>query len=153
MIAEPIETHVAVDRVAQLHAQIDELEKALVDFPKKETRLIHTFTPGLYSRTIVMAPGCIYTSKIHKTEHQFVVLRGLCSVKNVLTGEWEHVQAPYLGITKPGSRRVLVIHEETTWTTFHPTSETDLERIEEQLIERHDQHLALDKRSQSCLGD
>ncbi len=152
MIAE-IESLQQTDPVAARHAEIDALEQALFDYPKKETHLIHNFTPGLYSRTIVMAPGCIYTSKIHRTEHQFAVLTGLCSVKNVLTGEWEHIKAPFLGITKPGTRRVLVIHEETIWTTFHPTSETDLVRLEEQLIEPHDQHLELTARRSQCLGD
>jgi hypothetical protein len=36
--------------------------------------------------------------------------------------------------TLPGTKRALYIHEDATWVTFHPTPETDLEKIETQLI-------------------
>lgn len=135
-----------------MHAKIDALECALSAYPEPDHRTIHTFTPGLYSRTFVMPAGSIYTSKIHRTKHQFAVLKGDCSVKNVLTGKWERIRAPHLGITEPGTRRVLVIHEETIWTTFHPTDETDLVKLENDLIEPHEHTLQLSKRRSQCLG-
>lgn len=135
------------------HARIDSLEEALLRYPEPDHMTVHRFTPGLYSRTFIMPAGSIYTSKIHKTEHQFAVLKGLCSVKNALTGEWIHIRAPYLGITYPGTRRVLVIHEETIWTTFHPTPETDLEKLEQELIEPHPHSLEISAlRRAKCLG-
>lgn len=138
---------------ADMHLRIDALEAALLDYPEPDHTTIHRFTPHLYSRTFIMPAGSIYTSKQHKTEHQFAVLKGLCSVKNVLTNEWQHIRAPYLGITLPGTRRVLVIHEETVWTTFHPTDETDLEKLEAQLIEPRDFSLQIaEKRRLQCLG-
>ncbi len=141
------------ERVAEMHAKIDDLESMLVCMPEPDHRTIHGFSRGLYSRTFVMPAGSIYTSKIHRTEHHFVVRRGLCSVLNVLTNTWEHLSTGHMGITKPGTRRVLVIHEETTWTTFHPTEETDLGKLEEQLIEPHAHTLSLaEQRRQPCLG-
>ncbi len=132
--------------VAVCHDQIDALEAWLANQPRPSDQTIHTFTPGLYSRTFIMPAGAVYTSKIHKTEHQFVVSEGHVTVKDVLTGEWADIRAPHLGITKPGARRVLIVHEKTIWTTFHPTTETDLVRLEEQLIEPHEYTLALAKR-------
>lgn len=93
----------------------------------------HTFTPGIYSREITMPAGSILTSKIHKTEHQFVVSRGRCSVFD--GAGFVTIEAPYHGVTKPGTRRLLVVHEETVWTTFHATTATDLSELEDELIE------------------
>lgn len=135
-----------------MHAKVDALEEALLLYPEPAHRTLHRFTPGMYSRTFVMPAGSVYTSKIHKTQHQFIVSAGVCSVKNVLTNEWQHIRAPYIGTTLPGTRRVLVIHEETIWTTFHPTNETDLVRLEEQLIEPHSSTLQLSQRRAPCLG-
>jgi hypothetical protein len=44
----------------------------------------------------------------------------------------------HVGITEPGTRRALKIYEDTVWTTFHPTEETDLVKLEAELIEPHD---------------
>lgn len=85
-----------------------------------------------------MYAGMCVTSKIHKTEHQFAILEGRCRVFNVESGETIELAAGHVGITKPGTRRVLVILEDCRWLTFHPTNLTDLRDIERELIEPHD---------------
>ncbi len=121
-----------------------EVRKAILEFEKGMSKvpgvkfgddvapLKHTFTDGLYVREITMPKGMILTSKIHKTNHPYFVLKGDVSVlteKGVI-----RIKAPYSGITKAGTKRVLYIHEETVWTTVHVTKETDLKKIEEQII-------------------
>jgi hypothetical protein len=39
--------------------------------------------------------------------------------------------APYQGITKPGTKRILYNHTDVIWTTFHVSEETDVEKLEE----------------------
>ncbi len=95
----------------------------------------HRFTPGLYTREIFMPAGTIATTKIHKTEHPFVISQGEVSVYIEGSDKVERFTAPHTGITKPGTRRLLFVHKDTTWTTFHPTNETDLGVIEDQIIE------------------
>jgi hypothetical protein len=95
----------------------------------------HHFTPGLYCREITMQKGAVLTSAIHRTEHPFVVSKGRCLVYLNRDDGWQEIRAPYFGVTKPGSRRVLVILEETVWTTFHPTELTDLLAIEDALLD------------------
>ncbi len=94
--------------------------------------LIHTFVPGMYIRQIDMPKGMVLTSKIHKTEHPYFILKGDVSV--VTEEGLVRLTAPHFGITKPGTKRVLYIHEDTTWITVHKTEETDLEKIEEEII-------------------
>lgn len=119
-------------------AALDHVEVAMLEhFPVIECRVDHVFTTGLYTRIVYMPAGSAITSKIHKTQHPFTVLRGKCLVMNVLhPGEPpEEIIAPYFGITEPGTRRCLLILEDTTWATFHPTSKTTVEEVEAEIIE------------------
>ena len=94
--------------------------------------LKHTFVDGAYVREITMPKGMLLTSKIHKICHPYFILKGDVSV---LTEEGvKRIKAPYSGITQPGTKRVLYMHEETVWTTVHVTKETDLEKIEQEII-------------------
>lgn len=127
---------------------IDELEFAMLTDPRfklKECPVEHRFTPGLYTREIFMPAGMRITSMIHKTEHQFIVLQGSVSVYSENDGE-QLITAPFIGKTLPGTRRVLLVHEDTRWITCHPTdvvpennSEKSIEdavnKIMEQIIE------------------
>jgi hypothetical protein len=118
--------------------ELNDLEAVMArSNPVAPPPLEHRFTPGLYSRTIFMPKGLLCTSKIHKTEHQYVVSKGVLEVWSEGKG-WELMRAPFIGITKPGARRALRILEDTVWTTFHPTTLTDLKEIEAALIEPHE---------------
>lgn len=101
----------------------------------------HRFTEGLYSREIFMPAGSLIVSKIHLTEHQYMVSWGKVSV---WTDEDKEIiiEAPYTDSTKPGTRRVLFCHTDVLWTTFHPNPDNEnVEEIEERIIEKHDNKL------------
>lgn len=120
------------------HGKIDALERHMlsvndpVDFP-----LVHRFLPGMYIREIFMPAGSIAVSKTHKTEHPYVVLKGVANVYIPGVGV-ERVEAGRIGVTQPGTRRVLHIIEDSIWVTFHPRSddETTVEQIEDRIIEK-----------------
>ena len=101
----------------------------------------HFFTPGLYVRKIFMPAQSMLTSMKHKTEHPFMVTSGKVQVMHQ-DGE-EIYEAPYMGITKEGTKRVLYMHEDTTWLTFHPNPEniTDPDAMVEYLTEPVDNPL------------
>lgn len=123
-------------RILGIGGEVQGKGEVLKDFP-----VIHRFTPGLYIREITMFAGSVLTSKIHKTEHPFVVSKGRCLVYLNKDDGWQEIAAPYTGVTQPNTRRVLVILEDTVWTTFHPTNLTDIIEIEESLLESHDNPL------------
>jgi len=128
--------------------RIDQLEAALIaDFPEVDCKLHHEFTPGLYTREIFMPEDTLVVSRIHKTRHPYIILAGVVHVK-INDGEWQRIEAPYRGITEPGTRRVLYIEENTAWVTFHATDvmpENDsyealieaVEKVDEQILEQH----------------
>lgn len=102
--------------------QTDELEFLII----KEGHLIdcplrHVFTPGLYTRTILMEEGALVTSMVHREEHQYIVSKGAALVK-IGDGEWQRISAPFVGITAAGTRRVLYIETTCIWTSVHHTN-------------------------------
>jgi hypothetical protein len=133
--------------IERLHdGRIDELEAAMVaNFEQVNCPVTHLFTEGMYTREIFMPKGSLVTSKIHKTEHPFVLSKGKLLV-SIDKGEWVEMEAPYTGITKAGTRRVAYILEDTVWTTFHanPDNISDLDEIEDLVIEKHDNLLLHD---------
>lgn len=135
------------DLIQRLHdGRIDELEAAMVEnFVQIDCPVTHLFTDGMYVREIFMPAGSLVTSKIHKTEHPFVLSKGKLLV-SIDKGEWVEMEAPFTGITKPGTRRVAYILEDVIWTTFHtnPDDLRDLEQIEELVIEKHENLLLND---------
>jgi len=109
---------------------LDRLQVELGKWPQADMPLVHRFTPGLYIREILMPKGALVISRIHKTEHPFTVSQGRVAVWTEEEGVVE-IKAPFTGITKPGTRRVLFVFEDCIWTTYHPTELTDPEQIVE----------------------
>lgn len=120
------------DYIDRMIAGIYELREAK---EKKDYRTLHTFTKGLYCRQILMPAGDLIISEIHETQHQYVVLMGSLSVWTYSEG-WKRIEAPHAGVTEPGTRRILLIHEDCVWQTYHPTvdGETTHEQVESRIL-------------------
>ena len=96
---------------------IDRAEAELLKYPAVQCPLVHTFTPGLYMRQILMPAGTMLTSRVHKQTHPFIIVKGRISV--ISGNERTTYTAPHIGITEAGTRRVLFAHEDTVWITSH----------------------------------
>jgi|SRR5215471_1478565 len=123
--------------------KVNQLQKRLEQFPKVEMPLRHLFTPGMYVREITMPAGTAVVSHVHKTEHPFVISKGSVTVWTERYGVMmpSNLSAPYTGITTPGTRRVLYVHEETIWTTFHAgpwSADMPMEQLESCLVDKVD---------------
>jgi hypothetical protein len=121
--------------------KIDEFEAKMARYKPVECPLNHERTPGLYTREILMPALTFVSSMIHKTEHPFFVLQGKVAVWSENDG-YQLIEAPYRGITKPGTRRVLLTYEDTVWVTVHACDDSEtVDDIEERIIEKHDNPL------------
>lgn len=135
----------AAESIAAQPSRVDELEAVIrASGGVIELPLNHIFTPGLYVREVMLPKGSISISKIHKTTHPFVISHGSVSVWTK-DGGIVQLSAPHTGITTPGTQRVIYAHEDTIWSTFHPTNETDLEKIEADIIQPHTNPLLADE--------
>ena len=118
------------DKIVEFEDVISKMDGA--KFGDDACPLRHVFGDGLYIREITMPAGTVVSSKIHKTTHPYFVLEGEVSV---LTEDgFIRIKAPYWGMTKAGTKRILQIHKETIWITVHATKETDLKKIEDEII-------------------
>ena len=136
-----MEMTVLAAQTEEYHQKIDDLERAILTQPQDiiDMPLLHHFADGVYIRQIFNPAGTLITTKIHKTNHAFAVMTGRVSV--YIPGEGvQHIQAPYMGITKAGTRRVIYVHEDTIWVTFHanPDDGQDIQAIEDRIIERRE---------------
>ena len=92
----------------------------------------HDFADGQYIRTITMPEGLVISTKIHKQNHPFFVMKGECSVYSEIG--MQKIKAPFHGITEAGTKRLLYIHEECVWITVHCTDKLTLAEVEEECI-------------------
>lgn len=123
---------------------LDRVQGKMASMPQSECPVSHRFTYHQYIREIFMPAGLWIISKIHLTEHPFFILSGKVTV---FDQEGRHdMEGPFLGITKPGTRRLLYIHESTIWATYHLTAhpEETLDEIEERIIQKRDINLSLE---------
>jgi len=95
-------------------------------------RITHYFAPGVYAREMWMPADCLITGKIHKTSHLNMLSQGKVTVSN--KGESVTYEAPYTFVSPVGTKRAIYAHEDSTWTTIHPTDLEDPEEIEAEII-------------------
>ena len=91
------------------------------------------FAPGLYARELHMPAGTIISSKIHKLTHFCFVMKGKALVVDEFHGG-ELIEAPCMIKTKAGTKRILKVLEDSVWITVHATEETDVSKIEQQIV-------------------
>lgn len=135
---EILETPKYVEKIAirqnilALESEMFKLPNALIGdaFPLK-----HTFADGCYIREMFAPKGHLIVTKIHKKTHPYFVLKGDCSV--LTENGIKRIKAPFSGITPAGTKRVVYTHEDTIWITVHITNETDIDKIEEEVIAKN----------------
>ena len=113
---------------------LDDLEVALAKLPRVDLPVTHRFTKGMYIREIQIPAGTMLTSMVHKTEHPFVISEGAIKVTSDNEGSVIY-EAPHTGITQPNTRRALHALTDVVWTTFHATTETDVEKVCDEILE------------------
>lgn len=111
---------------------IQRFEQCLRKLPQLEIATTHHFADGLYGREILIPAGCTLTGKVHKGEHLNFLMQGDITVWT--EDGMKRLQAPAVIVSKPGTKRVGHAHTDTIWVTVHATHETDLERLESELI-------------------
>ena len=120
---------------APTRAQIEHLQEQMLPIATAMPEAVHHFAPGMYGREFSMPAGMLVVGKIHRHGHLMMVAKGRATVIDEF-GRYE-VQAGFVQASKPGAKRVVLAHEDTTFVTVHlnPTDTQDLEQIEATHIE------------------
>lgn len=95
--------------------------------------LTHRFGGGMYVREIFIPKGMVVVGKIHRHSHPNFLMSGEVLVYTERGGR-ERLKAPMAMISPAGIKRVVVALEDTVWATVHITNETDLAKIEQEVI-------------------
>ena len=118
-------------------SDIDRFEDLLKDQPNQiviaDMDVRHYMTDtGLYAREMLIPAGTVITGRVKKHEHISVIAAGV--VTEVTEAGEQRVKAPYVMVSRPDTKRIVVAHTDTVWVTIHATKETELDKIEEDLI-------------------
>jgi hypothetical protein len=117
--------------VAVARERIVALEQAMQAAPEAAQawqQTDHHFAPGLYARVLYVAAGTVFTGALHRTRHFYSLMQGRVSVVDS-HGNRQEIEAPHLGITEPGTKRAVYVHEDAIWVNYHPTDKTDPDEI------------------------
>lgn len=113
-------------------ADVERLEQLVLSVPQVDLRTEHSLSGGVYARTIYIPAGTVLTGATHKKDHINIVFGDITVTTDNgpvrLTG---HNVLP----TKAGSKRAGFAHADTVWTTICHTNLTDIEAIEDELVE------------------
>ncbi len=114
------------------------LEKAMQGLPsenKMALETMHTFSDGLYVRTVFMKAGSLITGKIHKKEHVVIVSQGQAQIVSEDAGS-KFICSPMIFVSPPLVKRLLFIQQDMIFTTVHKnlTNTRDTEELERELM-------------------
>jgi len=125
-----------------IRAKIDRIEAAMkqmegqLDLPP-----VHHFSKGLYARELFIPKGTLIVGKIHKYECLNTMLGDI----SVLTEEGvKRLTGFHTFTSAPGVKRVGYTHKDTIWICYHASEETNLEKLEDELIAKTYDDVALD---------
>lgn len=114
--------------------EIYRLEQAIAqNLEQVDCPVTHHFAKGQYAREMFIPAGTVATGAVHKTEHLTVIAQG--RLKLMTEDGVQEFCAPAVILSKPGIKRAAFALEDTVLITIHPTDETDLDRLVEELTE------------------
>ena len=105
--------------------------------PQVDLRVEHHFSFGVYSRTVYIPKGIILTGHIHKFENLNILSKGKMKVS--IGDQMEIVEAPFIVVSQPNTKRIAEALEDCVWTTIHGTHERNLDIIEDYFIAHNEE--------------
>jgi hypothetical protein len=127
----------APHEVAELLAwDVDELEQLMLTLPQVKCQTTHYFGPGICIREALIPAGAFVIGHAHKHESTNIMLKGRLALRTP-DGDVREVTPPLIMTTGMGRKAAYAL-EETVWCNVFATTETDIDKIEEQFITKSD---------------
>lgn len=125
------------DNLSRDLVSIFAMQKILMDLNDPiDMPLRHFFAPHVCLREITMPANSFVIGKMHKTEHLNIITKGDVSVMGAdgKAIRYTVTSHPIVFVSYPGVKKVLYNHAETVWMVPHITEETDLDKLEQDVI-------------------
>ena len=120
--------------------QIERLQMEMSQMPRADLQLAadamqteHYFHAGMYARKLTRPAGTLIVGKVHKKDHFFLCAKG--EIIAWTEGGMKHLYAGDIVQSRPGTKRVTLSVTDAIGITFHNSAETDLDKLEKELIE------------------
>jgi hypothetical protein len=114
------------EKVEKLLAQVEQM-------PQVDVNTKHYFGPSIYIREVTMPAGAVVIGKPHRKEHMCVMLQGRMIIVDA-EGNQKELVAPMTFVGGPG-RKVAYILETTVFQNILATDETDIDVLENMLVD------------------
>lgn len=121
------------DLDALLSQKVEVLLAKSLELPQVDCQTKHYFGPSLYIREVTMPAGSVVIGKPHRKEHMCVMLQGRMIIVDA-EGNKKELVAPLTFVGGAG-RKVAYILETTVFQNILATDETDIEVLENMLVD------------------
>ena len=118
--------------VEQVRAGIIALEQEVLNLPQINFEVKYYIAGGMVAKELFLPKDSIVTGKIHLKEHLVHVSLGHVIV--VEDTQRYSVRGPCTFVGKAGSKRAVLVLEDTVWTAFHTTTKNTIEECEAELV-------------------
>ena len=98
-----------------------------------QTKEVHSFYPHMYIRGLWRPKGMLIAGAAHKTAHWNILVSGELSV--YMRGTVKRIKGPLVFWSESGVSKMTYAHSDSLLLTVHETDETDLDKLEIELIE------------------
>jgi hypothetical protein len=115
--------------VKTMREKVETLEKSMYTMEQAECPVRHYFAPGMYAREITIPKGVTLVGAIHKRENLVVLSKG--KLQLVTEAGTVIIEAPHTLTCKPGAKNAAFALEDSVWTNFFATDETDVDKLVE----------------------
>ena len=116
-----------------MQEKVKVLEEVLLEAPQVDCPVRHHFAPGIYAREITIPRGTVLTGAVHKTQNLAILSQG--KLQLVTDDGTTIISAPHILTVMPGMKNAAYALEDSVWTNFFPTEETDTDVLVELLTE------------------
>lgn len=99
--------------------------------------LRHYFSDGTYTRECPIPGGQFIVGKKHKKGHVTMLMYGDATI--ITPDSQERVKGPRVWVDEAGIQRAIYTHSDCLFVTVHTTNSTDINDIENELIEGEDE--------------
>jgi hypothetical protein len=117
-----------------VQSAISEMEAALLVEDQVDCPVTNHFGPGIYIREVFIPAGTFAIGHHHKKPCMNILLKGSMKIVDP-SGSPRVIEAPYVFTTGPGRKAAIAI-DDCVFQNIWATEETDLDALEDMLIEK-----------------
>jgi hypothetical protein len=125
----------ALEQLTASGRSLEDIEAEMLGHLQVDCQITHRFGPDIYIREGLIPAGTLIMGHAHRTAHMNMLLRGRIAV--VIDGDVRIMEGP-TSFTAPAGRKVIYAIDEAVMQNIHVTSETDVDVLEDQLVDKSD---------------